>query len=420
MGNRFGELKALAQRGFFHILTGGVITKLITFASSIVVVRLLSKDDYSIIAYTDNIYSYIFLIAGLGFASGVLKFCVSDNMEKNRAYFQFALRWGLLFQFVVSVGSLFAFGLIDFPIQGVSSMGLLLVLYPCFNYLFALLQSMLRAGLHNKAYAWVGMLQAVLVLFLSILFVLAQGYLGVVWARYIAVAACIVVILVLIRSELFGSMEKITRSEMIRFTTFSLSLLFANMFSMAMPLNEAFLVNNILQDPNDIANFKVAALIPSQITFFTSAVVIYYTPYFARMKAGEEAWQESVKCARINAYIIAAVVVIGVAINSPIILLVYGSAYGDACSLAMVMWIAYGINAGFRMVPLNILPIIGFEKFNLVVSVVSCAIHFVFDAVMIWLYGVSGAVLASIIIYLVSGFVYWVYLAKRTRGVRAI
>lgn len=407
----------LARKGFFHVLLGGVAVKFVAFASSIVIVRLLTKDDYAIVVYVDNIYNYIYLVAGLGFASGVLKFCVSDDQAVNRSYFSFALKWGLVFQAAFSIGCILLFRLMELPLAGASSMGLLLAVYPCFNYASSLLMSMARAGLHNKLYAWLGLLQAVLLLFLSIVFVEMQGYLGVVTARYAAIMAIIVVSVVALKRDVVGDCAILSADQKRKFVSFSIHLLLAGIFSMAIPLNETFLVNNILKDPSDISNYKIAALIPSQLTFFTSAIMIYYTPYFARMGSDEEAWKEAKKCALLSGAIVLGAVIVGMFLNAPIISLVYGDAYNNAINLAFIMWIAYGLNAGFRMVPMNILPLLGHERFNLALSVVTCFVHFIIDAAMIVAYGVSGAVAASVIVYIGSGAAYWMYLRKKTKGI---
>ena len=85
------QIKSLFHNGFFHILLGGTLSKVIAFFSSIIIVRFVEKTEYAYLAYSDNIYSYVYLITGLGLDSAILKYCVSDNKEKNKSYFKFSL-----------------------------------------------------------------------------------------------------------------------------------------------------------------------------------------------------------------------------------------------------------------------------------------------------------------------------------------
>ena len=65
----------LRKTGFFHIFGGSVINKAISFLSSIVLVRLLTKGEYGIFTYAWNIYSIILLFNGFGLESSTLQLC---------------------------------------------------------------------------------------------------------------------------------------------------------------------------------------------------------------------------------------------------------------------------------------------------------------------------------------------------------
>ena len=62
------------------------------------------------------------------------------------------------------------------------------------------------------------------------------------------------------------------------------------------------------------------------------------------------------------------------------------------------------------MLPMNILPAIGYAQFNVVVAVASCIIHFIIDYFLITYFGIKGAVIAGGVVYFCSGIAYWSYL----------
>lgn len=49
----------LFKTGFFHIFGSSVINKIVTFASGIILVRILSKEEYGVYTYAENLLSFL-------------------------------------------------------------------------------------------------------------------------------------------------------------------------------------------------------------------------------------------------------------------------------------------------------------------------------------------------------------------------
>ena len=69
-------IKAVWEKGLFHILSGSFLTKIVGFFGSIFIVRVLSKQEYGILGYLENMYSYVFIIAGMGLSNAILRFVI--------------------------------------------------------------------------------------------------------------------------------------------------------------------------------------------------------------------------------------------------------------------------------------------------------------------------------------------------------
>lgn len=411
------SLKRLLSDGFFHILIGGSLTKVIAFMSSILVVRLVSKTEYAFLAYADNIYSYVLLLSGLGCATAILKFCASDDKEKNRAFYIFALKFGTVTQAVISFIVFMILEYVEIAFPEAKSYIYLMTFYPFLYFWIAAIESYMRALFKNKEFAYAGIIQSIVALVGSVGFVLLWGAYGVIVARYIALGVVIIYGLTVVKEkkgEGKNTEIKISFDEKKSFVYLGIALLIANVFSMIIPYNESFLINNVICDTEITANYKVACLIPSQLPFFTSAIVTYYFPIFARLKDGEKIWEEMKKVGVLTVFLIAGIAIIGIIVSPFIITIFYGEKYSDIFFLMTLLWIMNAINAGFRMLPMNILPAIGYSKFNVVVAFFTCIIHFCIDYVCIKMLGINGAVIAGGIVYLVSGLAYWYYLKKKT------
>ncbi|MBQ7059492.1 MAG: oligosaccharide flippase family protein [Firmicutes bacterium] len=409
------ELGRLLKGGFFHILFGGTLTKVVAFISSIVVVRLISKQEYAYLSYADNINSYFFLFSGLGCASAVLKFCVQDDRLKNKAFFNYALKIGSLFQLVLLVGTAVFVGILPLPFPQARPYMYELLLYPMLYYWIGLVQCFMRARMKNREYAVVGVLQTVLILGLSIAFVKLWQVTGVIGARYLAGIVATLYGVYVIRDELrLKNTVVLTKDEKKAFLSFALTLLVANIFSLIMPINEGFLVNNLLKDEVLTSNYRVANLIPQQLPFVTTTIITYFFPIFVKMKNKDEIWAQARKVGLINLLIIVFIAFVGYLVSPWIITMVYGDKYADATWLMNWMWIMYAVTAGIRILPMNILPAIGYTSFNMKLSIASCIVHLIIDYFMLKAIGIGAVGIAGIVAYGFSGIGYWIYLYRKT------
>lgn len=410
------KLRSLYKRGFFHIFAGGICSKLVAFVSSIVIVRLVDKEAYAALAYADNIYSYVTLVAGLGMASAVLKYSMGENRDKNDSFYRFSMLYGTLFQVVLLVLISIVVSKVDVPFKETSALLYSLLPYGFLYYWALLLQSFFRTELKNNRYAQFSFLQILLVFILTVLGIKIAGVGAVPFARTIALVLVIAVYgRPFFQRVWHANLQSLEKSEIRGFMAMAISLLVSNIFSMIMPLNETFLVNNMIADEVATANYKVANLIPSQLPFVTSSIVIYFFPILAKEQDKKKVWNRAKQIGRNVFLLIMFISLVGFIITPFIIRFVYGSKYDDARVISGILWIVYGLNAGMRMMPMNILPAVGCVKYNVILSMLSCIIHLVLDFIFIKSLGIYGAAFATGIVYLVSGVLYWYYLFKITR-----
>ena len=418
------KIKNLGNEGFFHILVGNVLVKMVAFVSSIVVVRLVSKQDYAYLGYADNLYQYINLFSGLGLSTAILKFC-SPNESKgvNKFYYDLAMKVGVLFQLGISLLMVIGVYIADIPFPNARGIVLVLFLYPAMTQIVTTMQNFIRSQLNNKLFARIGVIQTIILFISSVILASLLGIFGVAISRYISLIAVIAIAYRFINENLPSDTLAIKpeKDELAFFWKLSISMMLANMFSMIMPINEMFLINNHIKDEIISANYKVAVLIPSQIVFITSSVVVYLFPKIAQMsKMLRNVIKVTINTELVLLGIIVLVCGVGYVLCPFLIITVYGDRYADAIELSKVYWLVYGINAGFRMLPMNVIPAIGSTIFNSAVSVFSCIAHSIILNYLLGKYGIWGAPYALIIVYVISGFAYWTYLiVKCIRPVRS-
>ena len=413
-GSKLGKLKNIIFSGLSYIVFGNFLSKFVALLSSILIARLVDKDEYAWLSYADNLYSYIALFSGLGLASALLVVCTNDvTIAKQKGYLNKALVWGGVFELLMSVLLCVLIQIIPIPFPDARRYAWMLLLYPVITFGFNACQAFIRVKRNNKLYAILGAIQTILVCVFSILLVLASGTDGVVLARYIAVGAVVcVAFLYLHKGDRRIKAESPTRDEQKKFISVALALMFANLFSGMMPINETFIVNNLIQDEVITANFKVAGILPSMLPIITSSVMVYYFPIIANLRDGKEIRKKVHQIAAVNAGVVIVVAIIGMIFSPLIIRIFYGEKYVDATALSYQLWVMRAVNATFRMVPLNIMAAIGHSKFNAYVSVFTCIIHAILDYLFISLWNVNGIAYATIIVYIISAIIMWIKFEK--------
>lgn len=410
----FSGVKRLFKGGFFHILTGNVLNKAVAMISSVVVARIVDKVSYAHLSYADNIYSYITLFSGLGMASALLKFCSSDNEKgKDVAYLKFAYKVGGGFELAASIIACIALTVFDIPYDGARVFAWMLVLYPLFAYFISTNSIYMRTQLDNKKYAAAGVAFSFLSCVLSIVGIVALGTKGIVAGRYLAVILVFFYTAIYVRKKTQNSDEiKLTSQEKKAFFSMGISLAFANFFSGIMPINEIFLVNNVVRDETISANFRVAGLIPQMLLLVSGAVTVYYFPIIARLKNGKEVKTKVLQIAAINFAVVGFIAIIGALLTPLALNIFYDGKYDDAVSISYVLWIMRASNCAIRFVPMNMLPAIGKTKFNLVTAIISCVAQCGLDYLFINKFGIIGVAYGAIIVYVISGIAYWVYFMR--------
>lgn len=411
-----GIVKAF-KGGLFHILCGNILVKAIGFIASLVVIKYISKDEYAYLSYATNIYSYLSLISGLGAGYALLKYASSGaEIGKNYSYFRFALIFSILVDTIFVIGISVITSIAEIPFlqarEYIYYLSLLQVILCCLTTM----QIFLRTQGKNKLYAGVGLINAVIVLGVGYIGVQVNGAAGYVVAQYAGVVTCVMVCcLSIVRTWKTSPLESrklvtISLDEKKKFLAMGFSIMLSNLFSGMMPINETFLVNNIIKNESITSNFRVAGLIPAQLLLISGAIVVYYFPVVAKYKDYSMAWKRIKNIGFITFALVGCVTVVGMLLTPYIIKFAYGEAYLDSINLSYVLWIMRFANAGIRMVPLNFLPALGKTKFNAWCSGISCVSLTIIDYLLLIKFGISGIAYGAIIVYLVSAVVLWAYL----------
>ena len=413
------KFETLIRTGFFHIFGSSVMNKIIAFLSSIVLVRILSKEEYGVFTYAWNIYSIILLFNGMGLDSGMLQLASekSGNESYAKKISNFSARFGLLFDLLLMV---FILSLALFaPLKIEKARGTLgmLCLLPFFQFLFQMTISYLRAEKKNKEYASVSIINTTLIFLISVGAAVFFREKGLVIGYYMAYLSSFVVAIVVYGVHLFNESAPIEKMQKNILLKISFISMLNTGLSQLMYLLDVFVLGMVDPQERILASYKVATMLPTALAFIPISLVTYVYPYFAEhMKDGKWCLAKYRQVVKIMA-IFNGCISITLCFLAPIVInVLFGTEYLDAVPVFRLLSINYFFSGTFRILSGNLLVTQRKLKFNLFVAIVSSLTNIIADYFFIQWWGSIGAAAATMLVVIVSSTLsttYLIYVFKK-------
>ena len=411
-------LVRLSKTGFFHIFGASTFSNIISFASGIILIRLLSKVDYGTFSYAFNIYSFFAIVSGLGVTYGVLQLC-SENMNNpiiSKSIYHYGCSFGLTFNLLLSF-SIVAFSLLfQLPVSGSNELLLFLSFYPIVTLAYEILTVKLRADIRAKDYSYVSIINTVIYFACSIVFAYLAGSKGLIMGRYISYIIVVYIIVKNFNGDLYIGLVNINKKIKRSFYYISLVSTLNNGLSTLFYLLEIAILGYYIKDSNIIASYKVATVIPTALNFIPLAFITYVYPYFARNRL-------NIKWVKSN-YILSLIgmgsfnlcLSIFMILIAPFIInIVFGVQYMDSLQVFEILVGSYFIAGTFRILSGNLLVTQRQLTFNLIIAIVGSILSIVGNLLLIPSYGSVGAAYSHVIVVTVTGFLstgYMFYILK--------
>lgn len=407
-------IKTLHKRGFFHIIAGSTLAKIAGFVSVFFLPRFLSKADYGLLTYVENIRNYVMLFNGIGITNATLRFCAQQGSdEEKKGYFVASLKIGIFADVFLIVLTTAAFLVIPFPYEGARFQLVISSCLPILYFLFTDIQLLLRATFQNQRYSIYNFTYSFLLMIFQIVFAVLWGVTGVMIGKYLSMALCVLMGYLLIRDLPMMKVKaiKLDWHEIKTIIRFGIVMLTASATSTVMSYNETFIVGQLLKDEELLAEYRVAANILSISLFLLEALLVFILPYFIQhIKDKQWIWENYKKLFVINGTVMT-LFHLGLFIFAKLYLFIFaGPEYMGAVSLVRMFLVASWIQAVFRGISGNILAVTGEEKFNLKINIVFVVVHAVIDVAAVSLLGIYGAAIALIVVYFLSGLIMNIHL----------
>lgn len=401
------SIKKLTKTGFFSIILSQVLVKAIGFCNSILLARLLTKNDFGVYSYAQNILSVLLLLDGIGTISSIIQHA-SENYgsdARQSAYAWFGFKIGLSFNILLSTG-IFIYACVgDLNIEGANKILMIMAFQPILSYVQSFCACNLRFRLENTWFSILNVITALLNVVAIVIGAKYGGVNGVVISLYFAYAVSILAYLALFLTKvnIFVKGVRLETYEKKSFVKMSLSASINDSIIHLIMVADLFLIGIIMSDELLIASYKVATVIPTALVFIPSSVMLFAYPYFARNK-NDLKWIQKALLAALAFLALVNIFVVAILYSfAPFFIeLIYGEQYLDAVPAFRILLIGYLFTGTIRT------PLVNFlwsQKKNLFVIILSLTIgvvNIVLDVILIDKLGTIGAAYATMITYILS------------------
>ncbi|WP_068675285.1 oligosaccharide flippase family protein [Oceanobacillus sp. Castelsardo] len=415
-------LKKLMQKGLFHIFGSNLINKIINFCSGIFLVRLLSKTEFGNYSYSQNILNIFLLFNGLGVLFALLQFGSEESDVKRNLFYKLGFKVGILSNLVISILMIFYALTIEFPNEQTQIALILMSFIPLFMFLYEFIQNYLRTGLLNKEFSFLNTLNSFLIFTFSIIGAISFGVYGVIIAFYISYLISIIFGSNIIRTRFtfFNRQNSnINSIEKKNFMGYSIISMFNNVISQILYLIDIFLIGLIIHDPQLVATYKTATLIPFALNFIPLSIMTFVYPYFAKNRK-EKQWvklrfKKMVKILLlINSFLVFLLI-----IGAPFIIrMLFGSNYSDSDTIQVFRILCFGyLIAGTLRIPAgNLLSMLRHVKPLFIINLFVGIVNIGLDIILINNYSIYGAAITTVTIICLSSVIYIVFLNRKLKA----
>ena len=399
-------LKKIWNKGLPHIFAGSFLTKCISFFGSIVLVRALSKSDYGVLSYLENIYGYIWIFAGLGLSNAILRFVVlKDEIEYKRRYFEYAVKTAMLFNvlLILLAALLNTFYPHRTEYQSYSWLFYILLLSLPFQYVTDNVLGHERAMFDNRRYVAFSVTLTFAVIASKILFGKVYGIYGAVFSQAVVYILLAVLFYASTCRKHYGTVSFPRRGTLENereVNVYSLQYMITNGLWALFMLNDTFILGRFY-GAEMIAEYRVAYTIPGSVALISSSIGIFVAPYFVRNEQNREWVRDRFKKTYLlSAAFVAAVCGLIALLAQPVVRILYGDQYLTVVPVMRILLLAAFFNCGLRYTTANILAAMGQVKYNMIISAVGMVLQIVINLIIVPRYASMGIAVTSCFVYL--------------------
>ena len=384
-----------------HVFLSLLIAKICAFLGSLLIIRILPENEFGMMSIVASVFAIFVPFSGFGSQQSLLRFgSLSQNEVEKKALSKYLFIQGFGFQVLLC----FFFLLVSFfyvnRYEDIFYIFLFFMVRLIGVYFFNHIQSHLRIFGNNEQFARlnnvVNILGLLFLILLSYYFGL-NGYLfALTFTPFIA--------LFWFKKEHFKSLTENFSFNKKEIWNYGIHASGTALLSDAL-FSADILILSFLMNETAVANYKVAILIPANITFLSLTFMQSDFPILAKNYQNKPFLRNYItNYYKIFLPLILMIFGLGFLFKSHILHLFFKEKYADNTLVFAILLGAFCINMITRNLYGNLLSAVGKMKINTIVSFLNLVLLLLFSYIFVAKFGIAGMAMSLSLSMIIGGF----------------
>ena len=389
------------------IFISTILSRILSFVGSVVVLRLLDNKELGVILFAFSIIQFIIPIAGFGLHQSLLRYgaLLKSNKEKEKL-FSYVLKNGVIGSLILIIIVILVGWFIPFQFKKTFYYLSLLSTAILTNFLFELVKNQFRLQHKNILFAKAEFFQSfLLVVLIFTLTVYLEG-LGYVIALISApLLSAIILVKKLKITFYFKSDLTITNLDFWKYGFFGG---LSNVVTQLLFIIDIILIGELMSDPLLVTQYKYISIIPFSLLFLPRIFIAADFVTFTEKINQKEYIKKYIKSYMLFFSFLSIIIFSLSYVFSDSILLIFGEQYVKYSDSFLIL--IFGVTGIFILRGLfgNLLSSIGKMSVNYYIVSAALIINIISNYYLISRYGIKGAAITSCILMWFTGILSWI------------
>ena len=404
-------LKNFIDKEGTYVFASSLFTKICSFLTSLILIRILSPDEFGVLSYVLSALAFFIPFSGGGMQHSFLRYApMLDDKENRLGLFQHSLFRGLLFSFFLAFALFLLMPWLNSAVGNTSIYFSWFIFYLFSFFLIELVKMRYRVDNQNKKYAVIDVYLSALVLCFGTGLAYLYGPLA-----YVIVFVTVPLVLGLVHIKV---PVKVAVKIPEKYYSYGIWVGIGGIASQLMYSLDVFLVGKLIQDPQQVAIYRSASIIPIALFFIPNAYITTHYTDLAKNSMDKEYLirfaKDYIKLFSVLAFVLGALLYF---ISDSIISILFGEEYAEAAYLFEILILGM-VGAFILRIPFgNMLASVGKSNWNAIVAFIILVLNGILNYYAIYAWGIVGAAIVTSSLLWISGILslvlFSVYLKKK-------
>lgn len=389
------------------IFISTILSRILSFVGSVVVLRLLDNKELGVILFAFSIIQFIIPIAGFGLHQSLLRYgaLLKSNKEKEKL-FSYVLKNGVIGSLILIIIVILVGWFIPFQFKKTFYYLSLLSTAILTNFLFELVKTQFRLQHKNILFAKAEFFQSFLLVVLIFTLTMYLEGLGYVIALISApLLSAMLLVKKLKITFYFKSDLTITNLDFWKYGFFGG---LSNVVTQLLFIIDIILIGELMSDPLLVTQYKYISIIPFSLLFLPRIFIAADFVTFTEKINQKEYIKKYIKSYMLFFSFLSIIIFSLSYVFSDSILLIFGKQYVKYSDSFLIL--IFGVTGIFILRGLfgNLLSSIGKMSVNYYIVSAALIINIISNYYLISRYGIKGAAITSCILMWFTGLLSWI------------